>query len=206
MKNLLFPAAAGLLVALSSAALADTPVSAVTDLNVRAGPGPQYPVIGMLATGQSATLTGCIVYSRWCTIAEANGPAWVYSDYVTADFGGRQVVLTERPADSGVTVVEAPPLPDGMVAVDEDTTAAINEGPVSDDELAAIDPPPTVRTYIASRPSEPVYLRGEVVRGATLPDTVALQPIPDYDYEYVYVNGQPVLVEPQSRRIVYIER
>jgi hypothetical protein len=72
--------------------------------------------------------------------------------------------------------------------------------------LVAIDPPSTVRTYIASRPSEPVYLQGEVVRGATLPDTVALQPIPDYDYDYVYVNNQRVLVEPQSRRIVYIER
>jgi uncharacterized protein YraI len=206
MKNFLFPAAAGLFVALSGAALADTPVSAVTDLNVRAGPGPQYPVIGMLAAGQSATLTGCIVNSKWCTIAEANGPAWVYSDYVTADFGGRQVVLTERPADSGVTVVEAPPPPAGMVAVDEDTTAAINLGPVDADSLTAIDPPQTVRTYIASRPSEPVYLQGEVVRGATLPDTVALQPIPDYDYDYVYVNNQPVLVEPQSRRIIYIVR
>lgn len=206
MRNFLFPATAGLVVALSGAALADTPVAAVTDLNVRAGPGPQYPVIGMLAAGQPATLTGCIANSKWCTIAEANGPAWVYSDYVTADFGGRQVVLTERPADSGVTIVEAPPPPDGMVAVDEETTAAINLGPVDDDSLVAVDPPQTVRTYIASRRSEPVYLQGEVVRGATLPDTVALQPIPDYDYDYVYVNNQPVLVEPQSRRIVYIVR
>jgi uncharacterized protein YraI len=206
MRNVLFPATAGLLVALSGAALADTPVAAVTDLNVRAGPGPQYPVVGVLAAGQSATLTGCIANSKWCTIAEASGPAWVYSDYVTADFGGRQVVLTERPTDSGVTIVEAPPPPEGMVAVDEDTTAAINLGPVDDDSLVAVDPPQTVRTYIASRPSEPVYLQGEVVRGATLPDTVALQPIPDYDYDYVYVNNQPVLVEPQSRRIVYIVR
>lgn len=52
MKSLLFPAIAGMLTAMSGAALADTAVSAVTDLNVRAGPGPQYPVIGVLAAGQ----------------------------------------------------------------------------------------------------------------------------------------------------------
>jgi uncharacterized protein YraI len=206
MKTLVLSALTGAFVALSGAALADTSVSAVTDLNVRAGPGSRYPVVGVLAAGQSATLTGCIANSKWCTIAAANGPAWVYSDYVTADFGGSRVILTERPADSSVTIVEAPPLADGLEPIDETTTAAINLGPVGADALAEIDPPPAVRTYIISRPSEPVYLQGEVVRGATLPDTVALQPIPDYDYEYVYVNNQPVLVEPQSRRIVYIER
>ena len=73
MKAILFPAIAGALVAMSGAALAETAVSAVTDLNVRAGPGPQYPVIGVLAAGQSATLQGCIANSKWCTIAEAIG-------------------------------------------------------------------------------------------------------------------------------------
>lgn len=64
MKRMLFPALAGALLTISSAAFADTPVSAVTDLNVRAGPGPQYPVIGVLAAGQSATLNGCIEGSK----------------------------------------------------------------------------------------------------------------------------------------------
>ncbi|TIW78361.1 MAG: hypothetical protein E5V53_22750, partial [Mesorhizobium sp.] len=80
MKRMLFPALAGALLAMSGAAFADTPVAAVTDLNVRAGPGPQYPVVGVLAAGQSATLTGCIEGSKWCTIAEAGGKGWVYSD------------------------------------------------------------------------------------------------------------------------------
>ena len=108
MKSILFPAIAGMLTVMSGAALADTAVSAVTDLNVRAGPGPQYPVIGVLAAGQSATLNGCIENSKWCTIAEAGGQGWVYSDYVTADFGGSRVVLTQRPHGSSVTVVSPP--------------------------------------------------------------------------------------------------
>jgi uncharacterized protein YraI len=222
MKKFLFPATAGILLALSGAALADTPVSAVTDLNVRAGPGPQYPVIGVLGAGQPATLQGCIANSKWCTIAEAGGPGWVYSDYLTSDFGGNTVVLSQRPADSGIAVVEAPDNGGDAGAVVGGATGAVAGaivgGPVGaavggaigavggGAAGTAVEPPPNVRTYVTSRPMEPVYLEGEVVTGATLPDTVALQPIPDYNYDYVYVNGQPVLVEPQSRRIVYIVR
>lgn len=200
MKRILFPAVAGALVAMSGAAFADTPVSAVTDLNVRAGPGPQYPVIGVLAAGQSATLNGCIENSKWCTIAEANGQGWVYSDYVTADFGGNAVVLTRRPADAGITVVEAPE--DSNDYPDTYTGAIIAAEPMD-----AIDRPPAeVRTYIDTNRLDPVYLDGEVVTGATLPDTVELREIPDYRYRYVYVNGQPALVDPSTRRIMYVVR
>ena len=63
-----------------------------------------------------------------------------------------------------------------------------------------------MRTYVTTNQVEPVYLDGEVVVGAGLPETVELREIPDYEYRYVYVNGQPVLVEPSSRRIVYVVR
>jgi uncharacterized protein YraI len=199
MKSLLFPAVAGMLTVMSGAAVADTAVSAVTDLNVRAGPGPQYPVIGVLAAGQSATLNGCIENSKWCTIAEAGGQGWVYSDYVTADFGGSRVVLTQRL--SSVTVVSPP---DDIGNYSADYTGAIVAGePVED----AFPPPPAeIRTYVDTHRLDPVYLDGEVVTGATLPDTVELRQIPDYNYRYVYVNGQPALIDPQTRRIMYVVR
>ena len=199
MKSLLFPAVAGMLTVMSGAAFADTAVSAVTDLNVRAGPGPQYPVIGVLAAGQSATLNGCIENSKWCTIAEAGGQGWVYSDYVTADFGGSRVVLTQR--RSSVTVVSPP---EDIGNYSTDYTGAIVAGePVED----AFPPPPAeIRTYVDTHRLDPVYLDGEVVTGATLPDTVELREIPDYNYRYVYVNGQPALIDPQTRRIMYVVR
>ena len=200
MKPLLLPAMAGVLMAMSGAAFADTAVSAVTDLNVRAGPGPQYPVVGVLAAGQSATLNGCLENSKWCTIAEANGPGWVYSDYVTADFGGTRVVLTERPPDAGFAIVQ-PPADIGDYS-DTFTGAIVPGDPV--DAIAA--PPAEVRTYITTHRRDPVYLEGEVVSGAVLPDTVELGDIPDYDYRYVYVNGQPALIDPGTRRIVYVMR
>lgn len=200
MKTLILPAAAAAFLALAGTAQAETPVSAVTDLNVRAGPGPQYPVVGVLAAGQSATLTGCLQNSKWCTIAEANESAWVYSDYLTADFGGERVVLTQRPADAEIAIV-APPA--DMGSYEGVYTGAIQPGdPI--DEFAA--PPEEVRTYISAHPLEPVYLEGEVVSGAVLPDTVELREIPDYDYRYIYVNGQPALIDPATRRVVYVVR
>jgi uncharacterized protein YraI len=203
MKPVLLPALTGALLAMSGAALAETPVSAVTDLNVRAGPGPQYPVIGVIAAGQSATLSGCIENSKWCTIAEAGGKGWVYSDYVTADFGGSRVIVTRRPADAGIAVV-APPADD--VYGNDNYTGAI----VSDDDADTIEsigrPPAEVDTYVTTHRVDPVYLDGEVVTGATLPDTVELREIPDYRYRYVYVNNQPALVDPGTRRIVYVMR
>jgi len=222
--KILIPAIAGALITLSSAALADTPVSATVDLNVRAGPGPQYPVIGVLSAGQSTSLMGCLAGSKWCTIAEAGGEGWVYSDYLSADFGGKQVILTDRPSDAEIAVV-APPKDNGgggAGAVAGGATGAIAGAIIGGPVGAAVggaagivaggaagtvvDPPKKVRTYVTSNQIDPVYLEGEVVVGASLPENVQLREIPDYEYRYVYVNGQPVLVEPQSRRIVYVVR
>ncbi|WP_370853058.1 DUF1236 domain-containing protein [Pararhizobium haloflavum] len=69
-----------------------------------------------------------------------------------------------------------------------------------------IDPPENVTTYVQSNQVEPVYLEGEVVVGAQVPETVALTEVPDYDYRYVNVNSQPVLVDPSNRQIVYVYR
>ncbi|CDX52145.1 hypothetical protein LCM4577_23625 [Mesorhizobium sp. LCM 4577] len=221
MRRLLLPAVAGALVAWSGAAFADTPVSAATNLNVRAGPGSQYPVIGVLRAGQTATLNGCLQNSKWCTVAEAGGQGWVYSDYLTAEFGGNRVVLTERPANSGIAIVKAPRDQANAAAVAGGATGAIAGaiigGPVGAAVGGAagivgggaagtvITPPEQVRTYISEHRVKPVYLQGKVVTGATLPATVALQKIPNYRYRYVYVNDRPVLVEPSTRRIVYVE-
>ena len=57
----------------------------------------------------------------------------------------------------------------------------------------------------SARDDVPCRARFESV-GASLPETVVLREIPDYEYRYVYLNNQPVLVEPSSRRIVYVMR
>jgi uncharacterized protein YraI len=207
MKNILVSAGAcAALLAFAGVAAADTMVSATTDLNVRAGPGPEYQVIGFLGAGQQAPLTGCLKGSRWCTVSTANGNGWVYSDYLAAEEQGQRVVITRRPA--GVVVPDV--TYDGPAAQVDTTVTSDIVGPeddmATDDTIGTIQPPSEVRTYVVDHRSDPVYLNGEVVVGAGLPDNVELTEIPDYQYRYVDVNGQPVLVDPQTRRIVYIVR
>lgn len=206
MKNLTRPllrtaAAAGFVLVAGSAAFAAMTATTVTDLNVRAGPGPQYPTVGLATRGSTAVLDGCIEGSKWCRI-DVNGlRGWVYAQYLTTDLGGAAVVVQDRRSDLAVPVVtyEAqagdPPLP----APGDELL-----GPVEDVE--PIVPPDTVRTYITTNPGDTVYLDGEVVVGAELPQTVEVRRVPDYTYDYASINGQPVLVEPATRRIVYVYR
>jgi PKD repeat protein/uncharacterized protein YraI len=76
--------------------------TAITDLNIRAGPGTAYPVLGVLRAGQSAEVTGVSADSGWWQIqfsGAAEGHGWLAAQYVTAQNTGN------------VPVVQAPPLP-----------------------------------------------------------------------------------------------
>lgn len=226
MKNALYASAAALLV-MSAPAFAQQMVVATTDLNIRQGPGPQYPVVGVIAADGQAQLEGCAQGSKWCMVSYDGAQGWAYSDYLVADMGGREVIVTERVAEvvptetytrrvessDGAAVGGTAGMATGALA------GAIIGGPVgaaiggvagaatgSIAGAAGEPPTPAVTTYVREHRVEPVYLEGEVVVGATLPDTVEVYEVPDYEYRYVYVNEVPVLVEPQTRRIVHIVR
>lgn len=197
--------AAAALMALSGTALAQTATAtATTDLNVRAGPGPQYPVVTIIGANQQATINGCLQNSKWCQVTIGGVQGWAYSDYLVATLDNRTIVMTERPPES-VPVVTYEQT--GSVAADVDVAGRLI-GRVTEEGMVEpiAPPPPPVRTYVLSNQADPVYLEGEVVVGAALPETVQMREIPDYQYRYVYVNNQPVLVEPQTRRIVYVMR
>lgn len=216
--------AAAITIALSSGAMAQTTMATATaDLNIRSGPGPQYPSVGFIANGDSATVEGCLEASKWCQVTYDGTTGWSYSDYLTADLSGEVVVLTERYPDVGLATVtyEDTGSAAGGAAVGATSGAIVGAlvgGPVGaaiggaigaasgTTAGAIIDPPETARTYVTANPLDPVYLEGEVVIGAGVPETVTLQPVPDYEYQYVYINGQPVLVDPGTRQIVYVVR
>lgn len=183
------------------AAFAAMTATTVTDLNVRTGPGPQYPTVGLALRGSTGVLDGCIEGSKWCRI-DVNGlRGWVYARYLTTNLGGSTVVVQERRSDLAIPVVTYEAQSSTPVIVSSGDELI---GPV--EQIDPIVPPESVRTYIAANPGETVYLDGEVVVGAELPQTVAVRRVPDYSYDYVSINGQPVLVEPATRRIVYVYR
>lgn len=197
--------------------------TATADLNIRSGPGPQYASIGFIASGESAAVEGCLQGSKWCRVTYDGVTGWSYSDYLTADLSGEVVVLTDRYPDVGLATVTY----DGSDAAAGGAVAGATGGAIVGALVggpagaavggaigassgatagAVIDPPEVARTYVTSNPLDPIYLDGEVVIGAGVPETVVLQPVPDYEYQYVYINGQPVLVDPRTRQIVYVVR
>jgi uncharacterized protein YraI len=200
------------------AALAATLAVATADLNIRSGPGPEYPVIGVIGLNGEATIDSCIQDSRWCQITYRGQPGWVYTQYMQVI--GRSAAAPATVIERAPATVVQPATRFNVPTVVYERRATVGMGPVAvtgaildsvaDTAAAATGvispPPPAVRTYVVEHPVDPVYLDGEVVVGAGLPESVELQPVPDSDYEYGYVNRQPVLVEPRTRRIVYVYR
>jgi hypothetical protein len=77
-------------------------LSPVTDLNIRSGPGVNYPILGLLRAGQTARITGINLERTWWQIefsGSANERGWLAAKYVSAS----------NVAD--VPMVQAPPPP-----------------------------------------------------------------------------------------------
>ncbi len=197
-----FAAAAAIGIGTPSLAAATT-ATATSDLNIRSGPGPQYSPTGVVPNGKSVEVDGCIKGSQWCRVNYHGKSGWSYAQYLTMDYQGQTVVIQQRPSAVPVVTYQAPanaPVPARPVQGEL-------IGRVGDVPPPAIQAPPSnVRTYVVDHRMQPTYLNGEVVVGAGVPDTVQLQQVPDYSYDYTYVNGEPVLVDPGSRRIVYVYR
>ena len=206
----LLPFAAGLL--LSTSAYAALNATATTDLNMRQGPGPQYPVVGVIDANATAAVSGCLPDRNWCQVSYNGVQGWAYGTYLAARTGAQTQVVAQLPANEVPVVQYDAGATTGAVtgavagALIGGPVGAVIGGVVGANAGAAITPPAEVGTYVTQNEVSPVYLSGEVVVGAGIPQNIQLQPVPDYQYQYAYVNGQPVLVDPSNRRIVYVYR
>jgi hypothetical protein len=68
----------------------------------------------------------------------------------------------------------------------------------------AVDPPAKVKTYIRGQHVSSVTYDGQVAVGQVLPSTVTVYDVPDYKYRWTYVNGQRVMVDRDTHKIVAI--
>ncbi|UXS02110.1 DUF1236 domain-containing protein [Agrobacterium tumefaciens] len=196
LKLLIAGSAFALMAGYANAAMVATTAS---DISVRSGPGEDYPELGLATRGSNAVLDGCIESSAWCRI-EVNGMrGWAHADYLNVMYEGSPVILEERRSDLNVPVVTYEKTSSIQA---EPNPGDPNLGRVAD--VDAITPPETVITYMDSHPADVVRVDGDVVVGSTLPPNTQLMTIPDYEYSYVRVNDVPVLVEPGTRRIVYV--
>lgn len=212
MTKLIFSTTvAGLL--LASSAHAVTTAAAWTDLNLRAGPGTTYEIVSVIPATNSVTVDGCLEASNWCRVSHEGINGWASGAYLTAMVETPIIIDRERLAVQSVTYEKSPETSAAGAATGA-VAGAVVGGPVGAvigavigmGAGAAITPEERVTTYVRTNPVEPIYLDGEVVVGAGIPETVVLSEVPDSDYYYAYINGVPVLVEREQRRVVHIVR
>lgn len=209
--------AAALLAGAAHAQTGTGQVSAWTDLNLRSGPGPGFAVIGVIPANSEVTVEGCLAAASWCQVTHAGVQGWASGEYLSFVENDAPVVLypnrdriqvetltyegdTAGNAAAGGTLGAI-----AGAALGGPVGAAVG-GALGAATGAATTPEGTVTSYVLENPQNPVYLEGEVVVGATLPEVVPLNPVPESTYSYAYVNGVPVLVDPQARQVVYIVR
>lgn len=192
-------------------------VSAWTDLNLRSGPGPGFTVMGVIPAETEVTVDGCLPASSWCQVTYNGVQGWASGDYLSFIENDAPVVLYPNrdrlqvetltyEGDTAGNAAAGGTLGAIAGAVLGGPVGAAVGGALGAASGAATTPEGTVTRYVIENPQNPVYLEGEVVVGASLPDVVPLNPVPDSAYSYAYVNGVPVLVDPEGRQVVYIVR
>lgn len=202
---------------LASTAFAETSASAMTELNLRAGPGPVHDILGVIPEGGSVSVLGCLEAANWCEVSYDGTQGWAYGEYLETEIEAKPVALTAPEARTRVTVVEHQDNT-GANAVAGGTAGAIAGAIVGGPLGAAVGavigmgaggaatPTETTVTYVRENPVDHVYLDGEVVVGSGLPEGVTLQPVPESEYHYAYINGVPVIVDSTERRVLHIVR
>jgi Protein of unknown function (DUF1236) len=69
---------------------------------------------------------------------------------------------------------------------------------------AAVQIPASVLGFVETAPGPSVVVEERIVVGEPLPRAVTARPIPRSEYRFAIVNGQRVIIDPRTRRIVRI--
>ncbi|AHD01335.1 DUF1236 domain-containing protein [Leisingera methylohalidivorans] len=210
---------ASALALLAAPVWAGVKVQAVTDLNLRAGPGPQHEIIGVISADGSVDLEGCLEESNWCKVGYEGADGWAYGEYLTGNLADTYVPVvakdspvkfntvtytsTETGANDAALGAVGGAVTGGLIAGPAGVVAGAIAGSIAGE--AAV-PDEKVVTYVRSNATEPVYVQGEVVTGVVIPEQVQLAEVPDSKFRYVYLNGLPVLVEADSRTVIHVIR
>ena len=227
MKLAAFTTLAAAATLAAAPAFANTPEArADVELTVRSGPSEFDAPIGVLAAGDTVTINGCIEGVTWCQINYGGETGWAYGQYLLIPEGEDNMVsLLSNPNEVNIATI---------TVEDEDGTKANQNGAVFSgatlgtliayaaggpaaglaagaaagaivgNETFEVDT--DTITYVTQNPVDTVYLNGEVVVGAGLPDNVETYTIPNAAVTYLFINGLPVLVDPETNVIVDVLR
>lgn len=97
-----FFVAAGLL---CSAAVWAQEAYTTRDVNVRAGPGQDYPAIATLAPGTPVTVAGCLSDYLWCDVIYGDIRGWAYAKGLQYTYESRMVPIYGYGAAIGLPII-----------------------------------------------------------------------------------------------------
>jgi uncharacterized protein YraI len=153
---------------------------AVTDLNMRAGPGSQYPIVTTIQSNGQVEILGCLEQGQWCQVNWQGNQGWAYSEYLAITETGEQIYVPQARSVLDIPIVAF----EGAAGVaGAAVTGAANVvgsilGGVGNLATAAVTPPGHVRTYVRDNRYDPILLEGEVVVGANCPTSSSCGPFP----------------------------
>lgn len=106
MRRYLPPLAAAFIgtLAAPTAALAQDAIVTM-DLNMRAGPSPEFPVVDVLPGNTPVDIHGCLAGYSWCDVSTESGRGWVYSAYLSYAAEGGYVPLVQYVSEIDVPIV-----------------------------------------------------------------------------------------------------
>lgn len=94
MKTLLAAAAlAGVVAAPAGTANASERAVATTNVNLRAGPSTDYPVVDVLVAGERLRVFGCLQTRSWCDVRFRGQRGWISANYISltgGNYSGRR--------------------------------------------------------------------------------------------------------------------
>ncbi|GAA4228013.1 DUF1236 domain-containing protein [Sagittula sp. NFXS13] len=195
--------------------MAAVTAATTTELNLRAAPGPQAEVVAVMPQDATVDIAGC-TSTDWCKVSFDGTEGWAYSPYLINTTMPEPTVIYQNTGTMEIETIEVDnnaadatagaAIGAGAAALLVGGPAAVAAGAILGAAGGAAAPADETVTYVTQNPVEPVYLNGEAVVGAGLPQEVEIYTVPESEYSYAYINDAPVLVNPEDRRIVYVVR
>lgn len=75
------------------------------EVNLRAGPSSDYPVVAILGAGVTITVEGCLSDYRWCDVSVGPNRGWLYAGNIVYPYQGENVPLLTYGSAIGIGVV-----------------------------------------------------------------------------------------------------
>lgn len=104
-KLVLFAAVVAAWASLSAPAAAATDAYTATSLNVRAGPGGNYPVIGRLSARTAVDIRGCTGGMKWCDVSARGFRGWVAGNNLNTRYRNRNATVISLGSVLGLPIV-----------------------------------------------------------------------------------------------------